>query len=334
VASYWGGGQQPQQPAYPMQGAVNPGADMWGGNTGYKAGGGFGVMPDPADYQSHDVFMDAMSAYMGGGSSNAPAYRPPVPAAPSFDQVHGGPNLPPEILSGRSGGGGVQQQPNPGNPIGSAGTGGGAWDTIDMWGRSYLPGGSKGGVMPDAADYQSHDSFMNAMNAYMRGGGGAALGFGGISPGEEAALRQQQAGLGGQPYGPGYFDNTFGSANDMQGSRDSIAKAWMNQQMAGGDSRYTQGGNIYMFGAPGSGTVGGPTDTFSGWDYQRGTPGGFDQRYYAPQAPMSYNQGVDELARLYNEVLGPKAGTGQSSGTLNPSDIMLRPYDPVSAAGG
>jgi hypothetical protein len=134
----------------------------------------------------------------------------------------------------------------------------------------------------------------------------------------------------GQPYGPGYFDNTFGSANDMQMSRDNIAKAWMNQQMANGDSRYTQGGNIYGFGAPGSGTVGGAADTFTGWDYQNGTPGGFDQRYYAPPAPMSYDQGVDELARLYNEVLGPKAGTWKSSGTLNPADIMIpaHQYDP------
>jgi hypothetical protein len=82
------------------------------------------------------------------------------------------------------------------------------------------------------------------------GGGG---GYGGLSPqdymqfagivGQEAAAlwaqqQQKAAGLGGQPYGPGYFDNTFGSANAAnQNSRDAIAAAWMAQNPYSGSGQ-------------------------------------------------------------------------------------------------
>jgi hypothetical protein len=61
--------------------------------------------------------------------------------------------------------------------------------------------------------------------------------------GQEAAnlwAQQQQkaSGLGGQPYGPGYFDNTFGSANAAnQSSRDRVAAAWMAQNPYSGSGQ-------------------------------------------------------------------------------------------------
>jgi hypothetical protein len=75
------------------------------------------------------------------------------------------------------------------------------------------------------------------------------LNYGGLSPqdyktfsgivGKEAAeVWAKQQGLGGQPYGPGYFDNTFGSANTAnQNSRDAIAAAWMKQNPSSGSGQ-------------------------------------------------------------------------------------------------
>jgi hypothetical protein len=290
----------------------------YGRNTG--GFGGYGGYSDPyggagADQGTAGWGSQPMdSGYYGLSAEELHALTSGAPSSFNDRYSFGAPysGLPPEIMTGQSDPYSWSPSAAPYGGIRS-GMGGGAWDTQDQWGRGYTPPVQNYGGDP--------------MAAYRMGGGGALPDYNGDMWGGNSGYQPAQGYFDtntmnwvpapsfndryssfspgtGSAYGPGYFDNTFGSANDMQQSRDAIAQAWMNQQMAGGDSRYTRGGDIYMFGAsPGSGNIGGATDTFSGWDYQRGTPGGFDQRYYAPQGPMGYNQGVDELARLYNETL-------------------------------
>jgi hypothetical protein len=264
----------------------------YGRDTGGFNGGGGGYEPTYGDYGG-DWQSGGGDWQSGGGGAPAASFNDRY----SFGGDYAG--LPSEIMTGQSDAWSApawQPAADPGGIRG--GMGGGAWDTQDQWGRGYTPpvqnyGGWEpasayplggGGALPDynsnmwgGLDYATFNNIRNGFdpNGNPTGSPQAAAQAYGVPFDERFSAFSPGT---GSSYGPGYFDNTFGAANDMQSSRDAIARAWMNNQMAGGDSRYTQGGNIYTFGMPGSGQVGPQADTFTGYPYG-GRGGNFDYRW-------------------------------------------------------
>jgi hypothetical protein len=127
-----------------------------------------------------------------------------------------------------------------------------------------------------------------------------------------------------QPYGPAYFDNTFGAANsqpqgNFPGGHWDMSAGWVGDAGARSAAGYDQSGqNANTYGFPGSGVVGPQQDTFSGWPYQGGQSG-FDYRFPQGMPPAvdvqaQIPQAIQDLQRTLGIIDRSTAG-GQGTGS-------------------